>query len=161
MTKIFRHLAKIKYRMLQLLYATIFAESEEPMNSEAEVHDRKWRRLQRHRRHIENYLFKFPFTILAIAAYLVIGFSYNVWHPSWLVFLLIPVWYSLVDAVSRKNARLFLYPVVVVIFYLTGGLVYGIWHPTWVAFITIPVYYSLVSYIQGQKRINIDNNTNV
>lgn len=91
----------------------------------------------------------FPIAVVVIIAYLIIGCVWNAWHPGWLLFLLIPIWHSLVEAIEKRNAREFAYPVLVVLVYLCLGLFWFCWHPGWVVFLTIPLYYSLVSYFQA------------
>ncbi|MCL2254653.1 MAG: helix-turn-helix domain-containing protein [Lachnospiraceae bacterium] len=102
----------------------------------------------------ENQHQKFPMVMLVLLAYILIGLFYDLWHPGWLLFLLIPIWYTLVDAVHKKNAHIFAYPVVAVLAYLLIGIYMGAWHPGWVVFVTIPIYYTFVSYIRSLKRAN-------
>ena len=75
----------------------------------------------------------FPVAMVVCIAYLIIGCVYGAWHPGWLLFLLIPIWYSLLEAVEKRNAFCFA------------------WHPGWVIFLTIPLYYSMVSYFRALK----------
>lgn len=104
-------------------------------------YDKEWWRYQNH----------FPVAIIICVLYLLLGVFFNAWHPGWLLFLLIPVWYSLVEAAARGNAHCFAYPVLVTLLYLCGGFFMGVWHPGWVIFITIPVYYSLVSWFRHER----------
>ncbi len=94
---------------------------------------------------------KFPMVLLITTAYFLLGFFYGLWHPGWLVFLLIPIWYSFVEAVYKKNAHVFAYPVLTTLVFLMIGFFWGYWHPGWVVFLTIPIYYSLVSYFTGSR----------
>lgn len=94
----------------------------------------------------------FPMWAVIMVVYLVIGLVWNAWHPGWIVFLMIPVWYSLVEAVQKKDARRFAYPVLAAMVYLYLGLFESLWHPGWVVFLTIPLYYSIVTwYYERQK----------
>lgn len=93
---------------------------------------------------------EFPLGIVASVAYIVMGICFGLWHPGWLIFLLVPVISSLMHAVRCRNAKLFAYPVFVTFLFLYIGFVHFIWHPTWVVYITIPLYYSLVGYIQDR-----------
>ena len=45
----------------------------------------------------------FPYPILATIAYLLMGFIWNLWHPGWIVFLTIPVYYCVVEAIFGKS----------------------------------------------------------
>ncbi len=95
---------------------------------------------------------EFPLLLIAIVIYIVIGVFFNLWTPGWLIFFLVPVTGSLIQAVRRRNGYLFAYPVLVVFAFLYMGLVHFIWHPTWMVFLTIPLYYSFLGYIQGWRR---------
>ncbi|MDE6185364.1 MAG: hypothetical protein K2G39_08080 [Lachnospiraceae bacterium] len=64
------------------------------------------------------------------------------------MFLLVPIWYSLVEAIERRNAYCFAYPVLATLVFLCLGIFAYAWHPAWVVYLTIPLYYSLVSYFQ-------------
>lgn len=88
-----------------------------------------------------------PIGIIVIVVYLILGFSFNLWHPGWLVFFLVPIISTLINAVYRRNPNLFAYPVLALLIFLYAGLIYGVWHPAWVAFLTIPIYYSIAGYI--------------
>ena len=97
--------------------------------------------------------YAFPYPILIVIAYLAIGFIGHTWHPTWLIFLTIPIYYEMI-AMSRaksfrKKANIFPYPILCVIFYLSMGFDYGWWHPTWMLFLTIPIYYMFVNSIKS------------
>lgn len=92
-----------------------------------------------------------PLGIIAIVSYIIIGACFDLWHPGWLIFFLVPIISTLIHAVRMRNANLFAYPILVVLIFLYVGLVRSVWHPTWVVFLTIPVYYSLASYIRRRR----------
>ena len=92
-----------------------------------------------------------PLGLLAIIGYIVIGACFDLWHPGWLIFFLIPIISTFIHAVRMRNADLFAYPVLAVLVFLYIGLVHEIWHPTWVVFLTIPVYYSITGYIRRTR----------
>ena len=83
------------------------------------------------------------FTVLIICAYFVLGGVWGLWHPGWILFLAIPVFASLMDAIYKKNPNHFAWPVLVTAVYLLLGCVWGLWHPWWILFLTIPLYYIL------------------
>ena len=97
---------------------------------------------------------KFPMTILITIVYILISVFFNLWHPGWLLFLLIPLWYTLVEAIYKKNAHIFAYPVLATLLFLISGFYAAAWHPGWVLFLTIPIYYSMVSYFRGLGKSN-------
>lgn len=105
-----------------------------------EKYDREWLKRTHH----------FPIAIVIAVAYIFIGVVFNAWHPGWLLFLLIPLWHSFVEAVQKENAHVFAYPVLAALLYLCLGFFFKMWHPGWIIFLTIPVYYSLVSYLSGK-----------
>jgi len=92
---------------------------------------------------------KLPVSILVTASYFVMGFAWNLWHPGWLVFFAIPIYYETVTMCLAKTTplKLNLFPIVLlcVVAYLFLGSCYGLWHPTWMLFLLIPIYYSLVN----------------
>ena len=89
--------------------------------------------------------YAFPYPILVVFAYLIIGFAFNLWHPTWLLFLTIPLYYTLIAAFKNNNWYAFPYPILVVAVYLGIGVFFDIWHPTWLLFLTIPVYYTMIA----------------
>jgi len=96
-------------------------------------------------------LFKLPILLFVVAAYLVMGFLWNWWHPGWLIFLAIPVYYQLVSmmeaASMRKKLNRFPIAVLCVLVFLLIGLFFGVWHPTWMVFLLIPLYHVMVSAV--------------
>lgn len=86
-----------------------------------------------------------PWPVICAIVYLLVGFFDVIggWRAGWLVFLTIPLYYSLGEAIALRDAAKFSYPVLVTMVYMTLGLYMGLWHPTWVLFITIPLYYPL------------------
>lgn len=92
---------------------------------------------------------KFPFYIFAIVAFAWWGASGVCfgWALSWICFLTIPLYYTLGDAIFKRNPSHFAYPVLAVIVYILFGFfnVCGGWALGWLVFITIPVYYWICS----------------
>lgn len=94
----------------------------------------------------------FPYPVLVTLVYLAIGLIAGKWHPWWLLFLTIPLYYGLADLVlQKKRIQDFAYPVLVVIVYLLMGFLANWWHPGWVIFVTIPLYYSIADVITRRK----------
>lgn len=91
-----------------------------------------------------------PLGVLAIIIYIVIGFCFDLWHPGWLLFILIPIISSLVDAVCKRDASLFQYPVFAFGIFLYAGIVHTLWHPAWVVFLTIPIFYFLTGSMKDR-----------
>lgn len=95
--------------------------------------------------------------VLCVLAYFVMGACFNLWHPTWLIFLLIPCIITLIEAINKHNWRIFAYPVFVAFLYLLMGFYAHNWHPAWVLFITIPVYYVLGNFISKNTNGNKNN----
>ena len=92
----------------------------------------------------------FPFPVLVVALYLLIGFSLDRWHPTWLLFLTIPLYYIIVSVITGDRGAIHaVYPILVAAAFVFIGFFFGIWHPTWLLFFTIPLYYLVV----GKKSI--------
>lgn len=103
---------------------------------------------------------KFPFFIIAIASFLWWGFSGVCfgWALSWICFLTIPIYYSLVDAIYKRNPNHFAYPVLAVGSYILFGFfnVCGGWSYGWIIFLTIPLYYWICSLFKHNSDCDCD-----
>jgi len=73
-------------------------------------------------------------SLVITGIYFWIGFEYSLWHPGWIIFLLIPIFSTFIQAMRNKNVRIFAYPVLVTLVYLYMWLVEGNGHPTWLMF---------------------------
>ena len=92
----------------------------------------------------------FPFVPIAVVViYLVLGFVFDLWHPGWLVFFVIPIFYEFVAMAEAKGARskanLFPMALFCVVTFLLLGFLRDLWHPTWIVFLLIPIYHAVVS----------------
>ena len=98
-----------------------------------------------------------PYTIICAIAYILCGF-YDVfggWELSWIIFVTIPVYYTLVEAIYDRKFSTFAYPVLCAVIYLYFGLYQRNWHPSWVIFTTIPVYYPIANALDKlNKKVN-------
>lgn len=47
----------------------------------------------------------FPYPILVTVLYLFIGYVFNLWHPGWLLFTTIPLYYSVAAYYGGKGSR--------------------------------------------------------
>lgn len=95
-----------------------------------------------------------PYPVITVIAYLMFGF-FNVcggWAFGWIVFLTIPLYYTIIEAIRKRDAAKFAYPVLAAAAFLVMGFVWGLWHPGWVIFLTIPVYYGIVSAIRKARK---------
>lgn len=94
--------------------------------------------------------------LLAVAVFLLIGFSTRVWSPTWLVFLSIPLVSIIVDiATNRKDIVGKVTGVVAsicVITFLLIGFLAHTWHPTWVIFFAIPISGTIAKMFNAAKK---------
>ena len=88
---------------------------------------------------------EFPFTLICFAAYICLGvlFSPGSWGWGLMVFLLVPLYYTLFDAIAERDPLTFCFPVLVLLIYLILGITLHWWHPGWLVFLTIPIYYTI------------------
>lgn len=85
---------------------------------------------------------------LCVAVYMGLGLSpLHLWHPGWMVFLLIPVTGILVGMKRRRDLNILtaLSPFLAVAAFLILGFGWSLWHPGWLVFLIIPVVAILVS----------------
>lgn len=74
------------------------------------------------------------YPILITGLYLVLGVMFHLWHPGWLLFLTIPLFYMR----PKNNLQRFCNPVMITIIYLVLGFFFNLWHPGWLVFLAIP-----------------------
>ena len=77
--------------------------------------------------------------LICLIIYLFIGFYYEIWHPTWVIFFLIPA----MPILLGLKKIIFSYPLFCVIGYVILGAVFDMWHPGWLIFLTIPVVWIL------------------
>ncbi len=101
-----------------------------------------------------------PYPIICTALYLLFGCLdiWGGWANSWIIFITVPLYYSLVDAIYKLKFTEFAYPVFATFVFLYIGLYHGIWHPSWIIFITIPVYYPIAEAIDRKIRARREKN---
>ena len=92
-------------------------------------------------------LYKVPYPIVCVIAFLAIGFFAGGWGWAWTLFITIPVYYSLLDSIRKRRCTEFAYPVFVAFLYCLFGMLYSWWHPGWLIFVTIPIYYPIAEGI--------------
>jgi multidrug efflux pump subunit AcrB len=78
-----------------------------------------------------NALYPIFITIL----YLVLGFAFDLWHPGWLLFMTIPLFYMKAQSAAER----WLNPVMITLLYLILGFFFNLWHPGWMIFLIIPI----------------------
>ena len=83
--------------------------------------------------------------LIISAIYLILGFVFGIWHPSWIMFLLIPLTSSVFTAIKNRNIEEFEFAILPIMIYLLIGTMYRIWHPGWIVLLSIPIYETIIS----------------
>lgn len=101
-------------------------------------------------------LTRFPFSIFVIALYFTLSILFHMWHPFWIVFMAIPIFYRFAVACKANNKRVFALllpiPEIIVTLYLLAGILFGIWKYTSILFLLIPLYFWLVPFITRKRK---------
>ena len=87
--------------------------------------------------------------LLVVVAYVLLGVLGGWWHPAWILFLLIPIYYMTIETIKHKSPEAFPIVFIVAAVYLCLGCIRGWWHPYWAIFAAIPTYYMIVALIKG------------
>lgn len=90
---------------------------------------------------------KFPYPLVVIVVYLLLGILNGAWAMGLFLFLTIPLYYMVGHAIGRKRIAPLVsgaYPILVVSWFCWMAFVENAPHPAWVAFLTIPLVEWLV-----------------
>lgn len=95
--------------------------------------------------------------LFCLILFLILGFaddfgfsSKPLWHPGWVVFLLIPI----VPMILGVKQITISYTTICVIIFLLIGFIFDKWHPGWIVFLTIPlvhIFTSRAKFTIGRK----------
>lgn len=69
----------------------VFAAADAWDQAEAEVREER-------RRSLKKKLLSFPYAAALPFFYLLMGFGFGLWHPGWIIFLTVPLYYGLIHA---------------------------------------------------------------
>lgn len=110
-------------------------------------------------REFEKSWVKFPYPLVVIIVYLLLGILNGAWAMGLFLFLTIPVYYMVGHAVGRRRIVPLIsgtYPIAVVAWFCYMAFVLNQPHPAWVAFLTIPLVewlvHSLSRWWRDRKR---------
>ena len=110
-------------------------------------------------REFEKSWVKFPYPLMVIVVYLLLGILNGAWAMGLFLFLTIPLYYMVGHAIGRKRLAPLVsgaYPIAVVAWFCWMAFVLNQPHPAWVAFLTIPVVewlvHSLSRWWRDRKR---------
>lgn len=100
-------------------------------------------------------MLKFPFAIIVVILYCGLSYAFDLWHPLWIVFLTIPIYYRIATACKAKTKKAFILmlpiPEAIVILYLVLSFITNAWGVTWMLFLIIPIYYWVVAMMKADK----------
>ena len=86
------------------------------------------------------------FYLFAMAAYLILGFGWGLWHPGWLVFSIAWALEDLVKFVKSDKQEVALYGLATVAFFVMGFF-FDLWQFAWLTYVTA----SIIEYITTPK----------
>ncbi|MCD7800856.1 MAG: helix-turn-helix domain-containing protein [Ruminococcus sp.] len=102
-------------------------------------------------RHGMSYRWLYLFPCYAIATGLFFIFGYLIgFDISWGWFLTIPLYYTTIKCLEKRNLYIFCYPVVALIMFFTHGYLIG-FNLSWLWFLTIPLYYTLITALKKKN----------
>ncbi|WP_162140212.1 HAAS signaling domain-containing protein [Haploplasma axanthum] len=76
---------------------------------------------------------------ISVLAFVLIGYFTKVWHPTWLVFLFVPLSGVMFSGKNLLNTLLGMSPFLTTATYILIGHFFNVWHPTWLIFLLIPI----------------------
>lgn len=95
-------------------------------------------------------LLKFPYVLIVVILYIALSAIFHIWHPFWLIFLTVPIYYRYAIACKANNKKVFnlLLPIpeIVVTVYLSLSFATNAWGILALLFLIIPLYYWFVLF---------------
>ncbi len=116
-------------------------EQQNPLGPEGSYYEAKAQ--QEHARYHKKMNELYP--IFIVALYFVLGFVFDLWHPGWLLFLTIPLFYMH----PKNTLQKFCNPVAITMIYLILGFAFNLWHPGWLIFLAIPAA-AIINKVDGE-----------
>ncbi len=110
----------------------------------------------------KDFLLFIPYPIIVTILFFAWGISglFGGFSTAWMSFLTIPIYYSIIDSITKRNATHFAFPVLATLVFLVLGMYCGLWHPGWIVFLLIPAYYGVVESINKargkDKAVNVE-----
>lgn len=80
--------------------------------------------------------------VLAAAAFFLLGFGFNKWHPGWLVFLVIPAASIIIDIIRKKDVSGSIIGLMVVasaVVFFILSFAFHFWSVSWLVFLAVPI----------------------
>jgi hypothetical protein len=90
-----------------------------------------------------------------LIVFFVFGFMYDLWHPTWLVFFIVPLSAIILSAKENFWTTLTaISPFIATIFFMLYGYYTGVYHPTWMVFFLI-LLFSFMTIKETRKYLYI------
>lgn len=97
-----------------------------------------------------------PVWLIVPVLYFALGLMLHLWHPTWVLFLLIPVYFGELFALNARTRQEFFMrqPVLVaaVFVFVLFGALFGAWRIAWVLVFAAPIYHWVVRSRFSEKR---------
>ena len=91
--------------------------------------------------------------LLCVAAFALMGFRYGLWHPGWMVFLLVPITAIIGDIIRGKSDSVIgLVAVLAAIVFLVLGFTLHVWYIAWLVFLLIPIMAIVRNMVRVARR---------
>lgn len=101
----------------------------------------------------------FPFPIIIVIVYLALSMIFKIWHPLWIIFLTIPIYYRFAIACKANNKKVFALlqpiPELCVTIFLLIGVLTAQWGYACFVLMIIPLYYWLAIVIKSKKTLEV------
>ncbi len=95
-------------------------------------------------------------SLLATFVFLFIGFTQDIWNPTWLVFLSIPFVSIIVDIFTKRKDPVAMVSGIVSFLcaavYLYMGFMLSLWHPGWLIFFAVPISSVITKMFVGEPK---------
>ena len=113
-------------------------------------------RNQSRKERLSRLLQQLPVGVIVTLIYLYLGFVQGAWHPWWILFLIIPVYYMVLAAAGTKKSgevAVGVTAILVTCVFLWLGFSRSLWNPAWTLFLLVPLAGGTVSAI-GKRKIS-------
>ncbi len=87
-------------------------------------------------------------SLITVLVFFVIGFTTNIWHPTWLVFLILPIVGAFLGTENLKDAIMGGTSLIIVLIFFLLPFIFGVpWHLSILVFIGIPIL-GVILYVE-------------
>lgn len=100
-------------------------------------------------------LLLFPFPIIIVVLYVALSMIFKIWHPFWIIFLTIPIYYRFAIACKANNRKVFFLllpiPELIVTLFLILSFATHAWGYCALLFLIIPIYYWAAMLVKNKE----------